>query len=115
MAIYNAAEGTFKKFFEVTDEEIERSTTLGVVGPFAFSRAVIAAFKTNELSDPVKNPNEGARKRGTLIFTGATSAIRGNTFTSIFSITKFAVRSLSQSLSKEFGPVNIHVAHVSTS
>ena len=115
MAIYNAGEGTFKKFFDVTDEDIERSTTTGVVGPFAFSRAVITAFQNNELSDPLKHPNEGARKRGTLIFTGATAGLRGNTFTSIFSVTKFALRSLSQSLSKEFGPQNIHVAHVCTS
>lgn len=111
VAIYNAGEGTFKKFFDVTDADIERSTTTGIVGPFAFSRAVITAFKSNELSDAVKHPDEGARKRGTLIFTGATAGLRGNTFTSIFSVTKFALRSLSQSLNKEFGPENIHVAH----
>lgn len=115
VAIYNAGEGTFKKFFDVTDEDIERSTTTGVVGPFAFSRAVITAFQNNELSDPIKHPTEGARKRGTLIFTGATAALRGNASTSIFSVTKFALRSLSQSLSKEFGPQNIHVAHVCAS
>jgi len=111
VAIYNAGEGTFKRFFEVTDEDIERSTTTGVVGPFAFSRAAITAFKNNHLSDHIKHPDEGARKRGTLIFTGATASLRGNSFTSIFSVTKFAVRSLSQSLNKEFGPENIHVAH----
>jgi len=111
VAIYNAGEGTFKGFSDLTGEDIERSTTTGVVGPFAFSRAVITAFKSNELSDPVKHPNEGARKRGTLIFTGATAALRGSALTSIFSVTKFAQRSLSQSLSKEFGPENIHVAH----
>jgi NAD(P)-dependent dehydrogenase (short-subunit alcohol dehydrogenase family) len=115
VAIYNAGEGTFKKFFDVTDEDIERSTTTGVVGPFAFSRAAITAFKSNELSDPDNHPNEGARKKGTLVFTGATAALRGNSFTSIFSVTKFALRSLSQSLNKEFGQDNIHVAHVSPS
>jgi NAD(P)-dependent dehydrogenase (short-subunit alcohol dehydrogenase family) len=111
VAIYNAGEGVFKKFFDVTDEDIERSTTTGVVGPFAFSRAAITAFRKNDLSDSAKHPDEGVRKKGTLIFTGATAGLRGNTFTSIFSVTKFAVRSLSQSLSKEFGPENIHVAH----
>jgi NAD(P)-dependent dehydrogenase (short-subunit alcohol dehydrogenase family) len=99
----------------VTDEEIERSTTTGVVGPIAFSRAAITAFRNNELSDPSKHPIEGARKKGTLIFTGATASLRGNTFTSLFSVTKFALRSLSQSLNKEFGSENIHVAHVSVS
>jgi len=111
VAVYNAGEGTFKRFLDVTDEDIERSTTTGVVGPFAFSKAVITAFQNNELSDPSIHPSEGARKKGTLIFTGATAALRGNMSTSIFSVTKFAQRSLSQSLSKEFGPQNIHVAH----
>jgi len=89
VAIYNAGEGRFKKFFDVTDEDIERSTTTGVVGPFAFSRAVITAFRNNELSDISNYPNEGTRKRGTLIFTGATAALRGGPSTSIFSVTKF--------------------------
>jgi short-subunit dehydrogenase len=38
--------------------------------------------------------------------------LRGNTTTAAFSAAKFALRSLSQSLNKEFGKENIHVAHV---
>jgi len=49
--------------------------------------------------------------RGTLLFTGATASVRGNKTTSAFSAGKFALRSLSQSLAKEFGKHNIHVAH----
>jgi short-subunit dehydrogenase len=49
--------------------------------------------------------------RGTLLFTGATASLRGNTTTSAFSAGKFGLRALSQSLSKEFGKDNIHVAH----
>jgi len=52
---------------------------------------------------------EGAR--GTLLFTGATASVRGNVTTSAFSAGKYALRSLSQSLAKEFGKQNIHVAH----
>lgn len=47
--------------------------------------------------------------RGTLIFTGATAAIRGNVTTSAFASGKFALRALSQSLAKEFGKEDIHV------
>lgn len=52
---------------------------------------------------------EGAK--GTLIFTGATASIRGNKTTSVFASGKHALRALTQSLAKEFGKENIHVAH----
>lgn len=103
VAVYNAGDGFFKSFLDVTPEDIRKATVSNVDGAFAFSRAAIVRFKTNEL-DP-------KGKRGTLIFTGATASIRGNTTTSIFSAAKHALRALSQSLSKEFGKENIHVAH----
>jgi short-subunit dehydrogenase len=52
---------------------------------------------------------EGAK--GTLLFTGATASLRGGKVTAQFSSGKHALRALSQSLSKEFGKENIHVAH----
>jgi NAD(P)-dependent dehydrogenase (short-subunit alcohol dehydrogenase family) len=51
------------------------------------------------------------RKRGTIIFTGATASIRGGTGFSAFSGAKFALRSLAQSMAREIGPEGIHVAH----
>lgn len=47
--------------------------------------------------------------RGTLIFTSATGAVRGNVFTAAFAAGKFAERALSQSLAKAYGKQNIHV------
>jgi NAD(P)-dependent dehydrogenase (short-subunit alcohol dehydrogenase family) len=51
----------------------------------------------------------GKGKRGTLLFTGATASLRGNTTTSAFAASKFGIRALAQSLAKEFGKENIHV------
>lgn len=51
------------------------------------------------------------RKRGTIIFTGATASIRGASGFSAFSGAKFALRSLAQSMARELGPEGIHVAH----
>lgn len=51
------------------------------------------------------------RKRGTIIFTGATASIRGGSGFSAFSGAKFALRSLAQSMAREIGPEGIHVAH----
>jgi len=52
------------------------------------------------------------RGRGTIIFTGATASIRGGPGFAAFSGAKHALRSLSQCMAKELGPLGIHVAHV---
>ncbi len=52
------------------------------------------------------------RKRGTIIFTGATASIRGAAGFAAFSSAKFALRALAQSMARELGPQGIHVAHV---
>jgi len=49
---------------------------------------------------------------GTIIFSGATGSIRGGGGFAAFASPKFALRALSQSMARELGPKNIHVAHV---
>ncbi len=51
------------------------------------------------------------RGRGTIIFTGATASMRGGVGFSAFSGAKYALRALAQSMARELGPKNIHVAH----
>lgn len=51
------------------------------------------------------------RERGTIIFTGATASLRGGSGYSAFSGAKAALRMLAQSMARELGPKNIHVAH----
>ena len=52
------------------------------------------------------------RGEGTIIFTGATASLRGGVNYSAFAGAKFALRALAQSMARELGPKNIHVAHV---
>jgi NAD(P)-dependent dehydrogenase (short-subunit alcohol dehydrogenase family) len=52
------------------------------------------------------------RGRGTMLFTGATASLRGGRGFSAFAGGKHAVRALAQSMARELGPQNIHVAHV---
>ena len=51
------------------------------------------------------------RERGTLIFTGATASLRGSAGFAAFAGAKHALRALAQSMARELGPRNIHVAH----
>jgi NAD(P)-dependent dehydrogenase (short-subunit alcohol dehydrogenase family) len=53
-----------------------------------------------------------ARQRGTIIFTGATAALRGSANFAAFAGAKHALRALAQSMARELGPQGIHVAHV---
>ncbi len=52
------------------------------------------------------------RKRGTIIYTGATAAMRGRDGFINMAVGKFGNRALAQSLARELGPKGIHVAHV---
>src|SRR5258708_12003648 len=51
------------------------------------------------------------RGRGSLFFTGASASVKGYAESAPFAMGKFALRGLAQSLAREFGPKNIHVAH----
>lgn len=51
------------------------------------------------------------RERGTIIFTGATASLRGGSGYAAFAGAKAALRMLAQSMARELGPKNIHVAH----
>jgi len=52
------------------------------------------------------------RGRGTIIFTGATASVRGAAGFAAFASAKHGLRALAQSMARELGPKNIHVAHV---
>ncbi|WP_375740880.1 SDR family oxidoreductase [Pseudomonas boanensis] len=52
------------------------------------------------------------RERGTILFTGATAGLRGAAGFAAFAGAKHGIRALAQSMARELGPRNIHVAHV---
>ncbi|MFF5866646.1 SDR family oxidoreductase [Pseudomonas sp. NPDC012596] len=53
-----------------------------------------------------------ARERGTILFTGATAGTRGAAGFAAFAGAKHGLRALAQSMARELGPRNVHVAHV---
>ena len=105
VALFNIAHGLWKPFLDVTPQDVQDCLQINVAAAFSFARGAILAFKDNDIE-------QTNGKRGTLIFTGAMSSERGSVLTSAFAAGKFGTRALSQSLAKEFGKENIHVAHV---
>jgi NAD(P)-dependent dehydrogenase (short-subunit alcohol dehydrogenase family) len=53
-----------------------------------------------------------ARGKGNIFFTGATASLRGGPGYAAFAAAKFGLRAVAQSMARELGPKNIHVAHL---
>lgn len=92
-----SASGPFgQPFVEVTPQSFARGWQVGVLGPFLCSQAVA--------------PDMLSKAAGCILFTGATSSVRGGAIT--FSSAKFGLRGLAQALARELWPKGIHVAHI---
>jgi NAD(P)-dependent dehydrogenase (short-subunit alcohol dehydrogenase family) len=98
LLINNAsASGPFgQPFVELTPKSFARGWQVGVLGPFLCSQAVV--------------PDMLIKNAGCILFTGATSSVRGGAIT--FSSAKFGMRGLAQALARELWPKGIHVAHI---
>jgi hypothetical protein len=52
------------------------------------------------------------RRQGCIFFTGATASVRGGVGYAAFASAKSGLRAVAQSMARELGPKNIHVAHL---
>ncbi|MGO9006244.1 MAG: SDR family NAD(P)-dependent oxidoreductase [Beijerinckiaceae bacterium] len=53
-----------------------------------------------------------AHGKGNIFFTGATASLRGGIGYAAFASAKFGLRAVAESMARELGPKNIHVAHL---
>jgi NAD(P)-dependent dehydrogenase (short-subunit alcohol dehydrogenase family) len=53
-----------------------------------------------------------AHGKGNIFFTGATASLRGGVGYAAFASAKFGLRAVAESMARELGPNNIHVAHL---
>ncbi|KAI9660244.1 MAG: hypothetical protein M1831_003551 [Alyxoria varia] len=111
-AVFNAS-GKFvrKSVLEYSVGDWENGLQVGVRGGFLFSQATLPLLLRHASDDSSKNEKQQQQHPPTLIFTGATASVKSNALMSAFSTEKYALRALSQSLAKEFGPKGVHVAH----
>lgn len=96
--VANASGSIGEGLMDTAPQQFERSWRIGVCGAFLCSREAVLDMLE--------------RGTGAIIFTGATSSVRGRAGAVAFSSAKFAVRGLAQSLAVELWPKGIHVAHV---
>ena len=91
----NAAWGNLS---ELTPEAFENAWRVCTLGAFLCVKEVV--------------PDMIEKGSGTILFSGATSAVRGRAGAIAFSSAKYAMRGLASSLAREVGPQGIHVAHI---
>jgi NAD(P)-dependent dehydrogenase (short-subunit alcohol dehydrogenase family) len=95
--LVNHASGATWEGVDVDPDAFERSLQVGPMGSLHCTQQAVPDMREDG---------------GTIIFTGATSALRGREGALGFSAAKFATRGMAESLARELGPVGIHVAHV---
>ena len=105
--VNHASGGSWKGVRDVSLAEFERAWLVGARAGLQCSQAAL-----DDMVGDGDDGNGGGGDGGTIIFTGATSSIRGRGGAAAFSSAKFAVRGLAESMAREFGPAGVHVAHV---
>jgi len=98
--VNHASAASWQGLRGVSPDEFEKAWRVAAYGGFLCSKHAV--------EDMLGSDGDG----GTIIFTGATSAIRGRGGAVGFSSAKFAVRGMAESMARELGPEGVHVAHV---
>jgi len=97
VVVYNASARARGPFVELDREAVAQA--LAVTASGGFLVAQVAARRML------------AKKRGAILFTGASASVKGYAQSAPFAMGKFALRGLAQSLARELAPQGIHIAH----
>jgi NAD(P)-dependent dehydrogenase (short-subunit alcohol dehydrogenase family) len=98
LVVFNAGNNARHDFRTMPVEFFEQTWRVATLGGFLVGREAVRRL--------------APRGRGTIIFTGATASLRGRAPFTAFASAKAGLRSLAQSMAREFGPLGIHVGHV---
>lgn len=94
--LYNAGNAVFGGVDEVSPEDFEAAWRVNALGLFHCTRQVLPAMRENG--------------DGRILVTGATASRRGGARFAGFAAAKAAQRSLAESMARQLGPEDIHVA-----
>jgi NAD(P)-dependent dehydrogenase (short-subunit alcohol dehydrogenase family) len=94
--VYNAGSGVWGNIEELSPADFEGAWRVNALGAFLASKEVIAPMK--------------AKKRGNIVFVGATASRRGVPRTTAFAPAKAAQRSLAEAMARHLWPAGIHVS-----
>ena len=95
--VYNPSARVRGPFIELDPEDVHRAINITAYGAFLVAQAAL-----KRMAD---------KKKGNVLFTGASAGVKGYPQSASFAMGKFAMRGLAQSLAREFHPQGIHIAH----
>jgi NAD(P)-dependent dehydrogenase (short-subunit alcohol dehydrogenase family) len=98
IVIYNASARARGAFVELDPAVVERSIAVSAFGGFLVAQQAARRMLL--------------KKRGAILFTGASASVKGYAQSAPFAMGKFALRGLAQSMARELAPQGIHVAHI---
>ena len=98
VVVFNA--GAFQKanVLDIEPADFERCWRVGCLGGLHVGQAAARRMVR--------------RGHGTIIFTGATAALRGSAGFANLAVPKFGLRALAQSMARELGPKGVHISFV---
>ena len=97
VVVYNASYRTRGPLIDLDPAEVQKSIAISAFGGFLVAQAAARRMLP--------------RKRGAILFTGASASVKGYAQSAPFAMGKFALRGLAQSMARELSPQGIHVAH----
>ncbi len=97
LVVFNPSKRARGPIAELDPEEVREALMVSCYGGFLVGRRAAQAMLQ--------------AGRGTILFTGATASVKGFSGSAPFAMGKFGLRGLVQSMARELGPKNIHVAH----
>jgi NAD(P)-dependent dehydrogenase (short-subunit alcohol dehydrogenase family) len=98
IVIYNPSYRVRGPFLDLDPAEVEKTLIVSAYGGFLVGQQAARRMVP--------------KGRGVILFTGASASVKGYAESAPFAMGKFALRGLAQSMSREFHPQGIHVAHV---
>jgi NAD(P)-dependent dehydrogenase (short-subunit alcohol dehydrogenase family) len=97
VVVYNASGRVRGPLVELDPGEVSRAIAVTAFGGFLVAQEAARRMLP--------------KKRGAILFTGASASIKGYPQSAPFAMGKFALRGLAQSMARELAPQGIHVAH----
>jgi NAD(P)-dependent dehydrogenase (short-subunit alcohol dehydrogenase family) len=97
VVVYNASYRTRGPLIDLDPAEVQKAIAVSAFGGFLVAQAAARRMLP--------------KKRGAILFTGASASVKGYAQSAPFAMGKFALRGLAQSMARELSPQGIHVAH----
>jgi NAD(P)-dependent dehydrogenase (short-subunit alcohol dehydrogenase family) len=98
IVIYNPSHRVRGPFVDLDPEEVKKTLLVSAHGGFLIGQQAARRMLP--------------KRRGVILFTGASASVKGYAESAPFAMGKFALRGLAQSMARELHPHGVHVAHV---